>query len=325
MTSRNAFITHEAEAHSHLPLPMRMPVPNHQSSSGQPIEILASDGVSLAAARFETRGPLRGRIVVAGATGVPQTFYARFASHAANAGFETLTFDYRGIGRSRRGSLAGFDASFVDWARLDFAGAIDAIPDDGVPLFLVAHSFGGHALGLVSNHARLSGAWVCAVGAGWHGWNPVKERIRLWALWNVVFPPLVRLEGYMPMRMFGMGEDLPLGVYRQWRYWCTFPHYFLDDPAAGELKAACATVRVPILAFTALDDAWAPPRSRDAFLLNAYPNAHIERVDVAPHDHGGAIGHIGYFRKTSKALWDQALTWFERLAAQQDEAPPRTP
>lgn len=283
---------------------------NQQPPSGAPTEFVAKDKVLLAATRFAVDGPLRGRIVIAGATGVPQTFYARFAGHAASAGFETVTFDYRGIGRSKRGSLAGFEASFVDWARLDLASVLDAIPDDGVPLFLVAHSFGGHALGMLPNHARLRAVIICACGAGWAGWNPVKERIRLWALWNVVFPPLVRRKGYMPMSMFGMGEDLPRGVYLQWKRWCTFPHYFLDDPNAAELKAACATVRTPILAFTAADDAWAPPRSRDAFLLEAFPNARIERVELDPRDFGGSIGHVGYFRKHMTSLWDRALQWF---------------
>lgn len=278
-------------------------------SAPEPRRLSAKDGVALAGAHFAASGVPRGRIVVAGATGVPQTFYAPFARFAADGGFETLTFDYRGIARSKRASLAGFEASFVDWARLDLAGVIDAMPDDGVPLFLVAHSFGGHALGLMPNHARLRAAVICACGAGWSGWIPPLERLRVWALWHVLFPPLVRLRGFMPMSMFGMGEDLPLGVYRQWKYWCTFPHYFLDDPEAAELTAACATVRTPMLAFTALDDAWAPPRSRDAFLLRAYPHSAIERVDLDPRGFGGAIGHVGYFRRHMTPLWSRALEW----------------
>ena len=269
--------------------------------------------MKLAATRFAaegTAGAPRARLVLAAATGVPQTFYARFAQRAAEAGFETLTFDYRGIARSRMGSLVGFEASFVDWARLDLAGVVDSIPDDGVPLFLVGHSFGGHALGMMPNHGRMAGAWLCGVGAGWAGWNPWTERVRLTLMWNVVFPLLVRQKGFMPMAMFGMGEDLPLGVYRQWRRWCSFPHYFLDDPQAAELRRGCATVQLPILAMSARDDAWAPPRSRDAFLLGAYPDAAIEARLVDPQAHGGAIGHVGYFRSSASGLWDEALAWF---------------
>ncbi|NRD42939.1 alpha/beta hydrolase family protein [Corallococcus exiguus] len=281
---------------------------------GEPTTIAAKDGYLLGATRFAAKSPQRGRIVVAGATGVPQEFYTRFALHAAAAGFEALTFDYRGVGRSKAESLAGFNASFVDWARLDLAAIIDSVPEDGVPIFLVAHSFGGHALGLIPNHGRIAGCWVCAVGAGWAGWMTPLERARVLALWNVILPPLVRWKGYMPWSSLGLGEDLPLEVYRQWRRWCRFPHYFLEDPTVPELKESCATVRVPILALNALDDAWAPPRSRDAFLLNAYPHAPLQRVDVDPKTLG-SVGHVGYFRRHASPLWDGAFEWFASLDA----------
>ncbi|GHG63212.1 alpha/beta fold hydrolase [Comamonas sp. JC664] len=276
---------------------------------GDATALSASDGFSLGATRFAATAPLRGRILVAGATAVPQTFYARFAAHAAQGGFETLTFDYRGIGRSKSTPLVGFQASFLDWARLDLAAAVEAIPDDGLPLFVVAHSFGGHALGLIPNHHRIAGCQVFGAGAGWHGWMPPLERARVWMLWNVVLPPIVRWKGYLPWSLLGMGEDLPLDVYRQWRRWCQFPRYFLDDPAAPELARQCAQVRVPIVAVNALDDAWAPPSSRDAFLLNAYPRATIERVNIDPRELG-PIGHVGYFRNKALPLWDRALAWF---------------
>lgn len=35
-------------------------------------------------------------IVIAGATGVPQQFYQRFSRFAADNGYRTVTFDYRG-------------------------------------------------------------------------------------------------------------------------------------------------------------------------------------------------------------------------------------
>ena len=47
-----------------------------------------------------------------------------------------------------------------------------------------------------------------------------------------------------------------------------FPHYFFDDPAEPGLADACAAVRTPIVTANALDDHWAPPSSRDAFLEN---------------------------------------------------------
>ncbi|MFY0566684.1 hypothetical protein ACN28E_22990 [Archangium lansingense] len=90
---------------------------------------------------------------------------------------------------------------------------------------------------------------------------------------------------------------------------CTAPHYFLDDPTATELRELCTRVRAPLAAANALDDAWAPPRSRDAFLLNAYRNAQVDLIDIDPHDFG-PIGHMGYFRRTASPLWERALDWF---------------
>ncbi|MFP2960993.1 alpha/beta fold hydrolase [Myxococcus sp. 1LA] len=276
---------------------------------GEALTLRAVDGFPLGASRFPATAPLRGRILVAGATGIPQTFYANFSAHAAGHGFETLTFDYRGIGRSKTAPLPGFQASFLDWARLDLAAVVEALAGDDTPLFVVAHSFGGHALGLIPNHHRIAGCHVFAVGAGWHGWMSPLERIRVLMLWNAILPPIVRWKGYLPWSLLGMGEDLPLGVYRQWRRWCRFPRYFLDDPTLPELARQCAQVRVPIVAVNALDDAWAPPASRDAFLLHAYPNAVIERVDIDPRE-TGPIGHVGYFRKRASSLWDYALEGF---------------
>ncbi|MCY1079108.1 alpha/beta hydrolase family protein [Archangium lansingense] len=276
---------------------------------GERMTLLASDGYSLTAMRFGAGSALRGHIVVAGATGVPQTYYARFAGYAASRGFTTLTFDYRGIGQSKPESLAGFEASFVDWARLDLAAAVEQMASDTVPLFVVGHSFGGHAIGLLPNEDDVAAHYVFGAGAGWHGWMTPLERVRVKLIWNVVLPPLVRWKGYLPWSLLDMGEDLPLGVYHQWRRWCRYPHYFLDDPTATELRELCMRVRAPLAAANALDDAWAPPRSRDAFLLNAYRNAQVDLIDIDPHDFG-PIGHMGYFRRTASPLWERALDWF---------------
>lgn len=287
------------------------------SATAEPAQLRAADGYVLGATRFAATAPLRARVVMAGATGVPQGFYRRFATFAAARGFETLTFDYRGIGRSAPRTLRGFRADYLDWARLDLAAAVDALQGDA-PVVMMAHSFGGHALGLLPNHHKVRACHVFATGAGWDGWMPPLERVRVRALWNVLGPALVRWKGYLPWSMLGMGEDLPLGVYRQWKRWCAYPHYFFDDPEFGaEMAERFGRVRTPITAANALDDLWAPPASRDAFIAG-YRNAPVTRMDIDPARAGiGPIGHMGYFRAPAAPLWDAALTW---LAAQATHA-----
>jgi len=282
------------------------------SPEARPIELVASDGFRLSATCYEPAGVPQAHLVVAGATGVPQGFYRRFALHAAQHGYRTLTLDYRGIGQSAPASLRGFEMQYLDWAHFDLAAAVEAMADDTRPLFMVGHSFGGHAFGLLPNHHRVARFVTFATGAGWHGWMPPLERVRVLAMWRVLGPLLTRWKGYLPWSLLGMGEDLPLNVYRQWRHWCRFPRYFFDDPAMAGVEARFAAVRTPILAANALDDSWAPPRSRDAFMA-AYRQADVRAVDIDPRRFGPearGIGHMGYFRPSARPLWDEVLAWF---------------
>jgi predicted alpha/beta hydrolase len=273
------------------------------------------DGTELHARRYEATQP-RGYIVVAGATGVPQLYYRAFAEYAAQRGYTTLTVDYRGIGLSRPRSLRGFRMRYLDWAHQDLAAAVDAIPDDGLPLYMVGHSFGGHAFGLLPNVERVARFYTFATGAGWHGWMPRLEQLRVQLMWRVVGPLLTRWHGFLAWSRLGMGEDLPMDVYRDWKHWCRYPRYFFDDPAMAERVARrFDRVRTPIVAANAIDDLWAPPASRDAFMAG-YRNAPLERVDLDPRQLGiGPIGHMGYFRRKAQPLWDEVLAWFAAPAA----------
>jgi predicted alpha/beta hydrolase len=280
--------------------------------------ISAADGYSLAVHRLHTSQSPRGVIVIAGAIGVPQRFYHRFAEFACARGHDVITFDYRGIAASAPPTLRGFRMDFRDWGRLDLAAVIDVASrhaaSRGVPVYIVGHSFGGHALGMLPNHDRVRACLTYGTGAGWHGWMPVGERLKVMALWNVVGPMLTSWKSYLPWSMLGMGEDLPLDVYRQWRQWCQYPRFFFDDPEIGaEMRTMFARVRTPILAMSALDDAWSPPRSRDAFLAG-YANATLRTQDLDARQLGtGALGHMGYFRSRAAALWPAALDWLESV------------
>lgn len=281
----------------------------------EPFTLTAADGYPLAALRYCSPVPPRAHLVVGGATAVPQGFYKRFAQHLAAQGIDVLTLDYRGIGRSAPKTLKGFRMDYLDWGRLDLAAAVAAMRAPGVPLWLVGHSYGGHALGLLPHPEYVDAAYTFATGAGWHGWMPPLERLRVQIMWNLIGPVATRLAGYLPWSKLGMGEDLPIDVYRQWRHWCRFPRYFFDDPQMREVTARFDAVRFPIVAVNALDDAWAPPASRDAFMAG-YRNAPVRAVTVDSRRQGlGPIGHMGYFRPRAQPLWNEALAWFDGLGA----------
>ncbi len=270
-------------------------------------QLRAADGYKLAASHFHA--PSEQFIVMAGATAVPRGFYKRFAGFAQVRGINVITTDYRGIGESKYGSLKGFEMEYADWSRYDLAAAIDYAAQRG-KVWLVGHSLGGHAIGQLPRPNELQAAYLCGAGAGWHGWMPRPERYRAWLLWNVIGPVTTRIYGYHPMSKLGMGEDLPMGVYRDWKKWCARPHYFFDDPEARAITDKFAQVRIPLAAAVTTDDLWAQPASRDAF-FKGYTGTSVDHIDLTAAELGvKQVGHMGYFRaQTGAALWPRMLNW----------------
>ncbi|MNT92275.1 hypothetical protein D3C72_2335300 [compost metagenome] len=66
----------------------------------------------------------------------------------------------------------------------------------------------------------------------------------------------------------------------------------------------------------AVDDPWAPPVSRDAF-IKGYRNAPWRVRDLHPETKKQPIGHMGYFRPSAAPIWNELLEW---LVAQKAEA-----
>ena len=65
--------------------------------------VTAADGFPLSATLWlpETAPPPTRVVIVNAGAGIPARYYDRFAAWLADRGLPTLTYDYRGIGRSR--------------------------------------------------------------------------------------------------------------------------------------------------------------------------------------------------------------------------------
>ncbi|WP_299152882.1 alpha/beta fold hydrolase [uncultured Acinetobacter sp.] len=280
------------------------------------VQFLAEDGYTLSGKLYQTEMPALANIVVACATGVPQAFYRRFAEYATAAGFQVLTFDYRGIAASAPKTLKNFKMSYLDWGRYDLTAAIEYLSKTGLDIYMIGHSYGGQALGLSKYHDRVEALYCFGTGAGWHGYMPFKEKIKVQVIWNIIFPPMVAVSGYLPWSLLKMGADLPYDVYREWRKWCKNPTYFFADPDLKVLHDQYAKVQTRIYAIAALDDAWALPASRQAFIQH-YAQAKKSYIDIRAADYGlREIGHMGYFRQGAEKIWDEALNTFKHLHQQ---------
>jgi len=276
--------------------------------SGTAVEFPARDGFRLAGTVYRPSTPNRRAILIQSATGVRQDFYGKFAAFLASRGFSALTFDYRGIGRSRPPSLRGFRARMRDWVDKDIAGALDylARASQGARIVGVGHSFGGQVFGYVPGNERYVAAMTVGAQSGyWRHW-PGMGRAGMWTLVHIVLPGVSRLNGYFPARVLGQGEDLPGGVAAEWASWCRHPRYVVGALDAHE---AYARFTVPMRMVTVPDDAYAPTRAVEAF-LEIYPNAPkmLARVDAAAL--GERIGHFGFFRERFReTLWSEAADW----------------
>lgn len=280
-----------------------------------PLALRTQDGVSLAATHYPAASDQY--IALGNATAVPRGFYRRFGEYCQSRGVNMVVADYRGVGEStamlprRRGrpTLAGFEMTYADWSAQDYAAVVAFCAQRGAA-YAVGHSLGGHAIGQLPQPHLLRAAYLCGTGSGWSGWMPPLERLKVGFMWNLAGPLLTPFYGFHPMKLLGLGDDIPMGVYRDWRRWCKLPNYFFDDPQAAALVAGFARVTLPMAAATSTDDLWALPRSRDAF-FKGYSAARVSRIDWEPSALGVAqIGHMGYFRSAVGAqLWPQILAW----------------
>lgn len=271
----------------------------------------ATDGYELGATIYRpppgTR-PSGARAVVASATGTPQRYYKKFAEFLAGLGHEVVTFDYRGVGASRpTGSLRTFETSFLQWGESDFEAVLQWSKAAGGATAVIGHSFGGHAFGMAPSAPETLGAYVFGTGTGHHAVMPLTEQPKVLALWNVAGPLLLARYGYLPGRAIGLGEDLPAGVFHQWKRWTSFKRYFFADPTAT-FTERFAKIERSIVAVNATDDRWAPPISA-ATLLAGYTRATLD-LRTAEAAAIGPCGHMGYFRPGPGAtLWPDVHRW----------------
>jgi len=267
-------------------------------------EIAAADGVRLGATLF---GSGDDAVLVMPATGVPQQYYAKFAAYLGEAGFTVLTFDYRGIGRSRQGDLRACTARMRDWALLDGAAALAFLREKQRRISLVGHSFGGQALGLLPQPESIAAALIVGSQSGyWKNWSAL-GRLWMWPVTHVGLPLVTRLRGYFPASRLGFGEDLPRGVAIEWARWCRNPRYLVGDLG---VEADYARFCAPLRAYAVADDPFAPERAVRA-LGALYPNARWETRKVTPRELGvKSIGHFGFFRERFRdTLWRDACEW----------------
>lgn len=273
-------------------------------------KIDCADGVTLTGHWWGNAHAPLGVVVINAATGVKAQYYHRYAAFLAERGFKVLTYDYRGIGLSRPGSLVGSRFTWSQWGELDFDAALaQALKEDGRPL-VVGHSIGGFLPGYAEN-ARHIGRML-TVGAQYAYWPDYRstERLGYFLRWHVAMPLLTAAFGYFPGRRLGWLEDLPPGVANEWSFRGRRIETRLIASRREEVLARFAAVSAPLLALTVSDDPFAtkPAVTR---ALDYYTGATRSKVMLDPADLGlEKVGHFDLFHsRHASGFWVDTLLW----------------
>lgn len=269
--------------------------------------IRTDDGRALSGRWFRPHGPAALTVVLHGATGAPQRFYAKFAAWLAQSRkAQVLTYDYRDFGASRRRDLRRSDAGFLDWAVKDQAAALShAVDASGAGrVSVIGHSLGGLCLTRPPSAHHIDAAVAVAsgppprAGEGAPLWAHAAE----WTFWNLHGPLLVRAFGYLPGRWSGLGADLPANVYFEWRRWRLEPGFDVTLHQGGP-RPGFTPPRFPVALVAIADDPLIPPATVWR-LAERYRHARIERVLIAPKDLGlPRLGHLGVFSEKAARAW----------------------
>jgi predicted alpha/beta hydrolase len=278
--------------------------------------VAARDGYPLSAQVFGDARAARAGVLLVPAMGVEQQHYAAFAHWLATRGYLVVTFDYRGMGRSRRGSLRGLEADVLTWAEQDTAAMVVFLRErcGDRPLLWVGHSLGGQIFGLVPGHEFFRAMVTVATGSGyWRDYVPGLRRVAP-LLWFVIVPLSIPLAGYFPGRTLRMIGDVPAGAMRQWRSWCLDPDYLFGVMPAA-VRERYAALQLPLLSLSFTDDEYMSERNIQS-LHGFYAGAARDMQRISPADVGAAgIGHFGFFRRRFEAsLWPRAGDWLDRQA-----------
>lgn len=290
--------------------------------SEEPIEFLARDGYRLCGTLRRPRqaSNVRCAVVFNSGAGIAARRYQRFSRYLASQGIAILTYDYRGIGTSKQGSIRNLQASIEDWAELDCSAAVDTVyaKHNAVPIFGIGHSIGGILFGGATNVDRIEHFLFICPHTGYVGDYRARYIVPMALLWHVAMPVATKAFGYFPAKILQLGEDIPGGVALQWA-----KHLApIDAMPKGSRRGkrlhgyltSCARTSGTALLVTFADDGFATPRGR-ARVKRLFSSLRTVEWNIQPKEVGmERIGHFGFFRKDAQALlWPRVISYIDSV------------
>lgn len=278
------------------------------------IAITCGDGVKIKATLYKPHQSVKAAVIVCPATGIKRQFYASFANHLAEQGYGVLTFDNRGIGESLEGHIKHSKASLQCWGEQDMPAAFDFLMTSfpKTSYHLVGHSAGGQLVGLMPNAGHISSVFNFACSSGCLKNMTFPFTVSAHFFMNFVIPVSNFVFGHTKAQWFGMGEPLPKQAARQWQKWCNGQGYVKTAFGKTVHQHLYNELDMPAMWVNALDDHIAND-ANVADMISVFPKMQAQTLTLNKDDYGlDEIGHMKFFSRRSKVLWQHATDWLEK-------------
>lgn len=287
-------------------------MPEQSEIRTEDFSVTCEDGVELHGVLLQPPAP-RAVVQLNCATAAKKEFYLPFLHYLAENGFLCCLWDYRGSGDSAPPSLRGCDYSFRDYGLKDMpvikAFLRRRFPE--LPIIMFGHSVGGQLVGMIDDLEGVKGLVGYAVSTGYAPYMPLGYRLQSHFFFYMYTPVSILLTGYLAAKRFGIMEDLPKNVVREWRAWCGRKQYFFDPKFMERSvpRGHYDDMPFPVHIFWSADDPISNARSVPAFWGNVKSSHPITFTQIDPKAmKTGTIGHFGFFKKRMREqLWPMAL------------------
>ena len=246
-------------------------------------------------------------------TAARKEFYLPFLEYLSDNQYVCCLWDYRGNGDSAPENLKNCEYSFLDYGLKDIPTVKrylrNRFPD--LPYLIIGHSAGGQQVGFTEDLSDVKGMIGFAVSVGYRPFMPLHYRLLTLFFFYMFSPVSIALTGYVRAKKFGIMEDLPRNVLRQWRDWCSKSDYFFDQQfyeknvPRGNFK----NYDFPIEIYWTSDDTISTERAVHSYWKNIENKKTINFNGIKPENFQmKQIGHFGFFRRSLRdKLWPDVV------------------
>lgn len=275
----------------------------------KPFETVTEDGVLLKGVLIVPESP-KAVVQFNAGTAIHSAFYRPFLQYLAQQGYLCCSWDYRATGQSLAGSLAQVaHYRYSDYGRFDMPAVKrylrNQYPD--LPFFLLGHSAGGQQIGLMPDLDGVCGMIGFAAASGYLKAMPCLYLPKAYFFFYLFSPVSTALTGYVKAKPFKIMENLPAGVVKEWRDWCSRRDFLFDADIYGKSipKGHYGALTFPVHIYWASDDPLAVQKNIENFWSHVHSTRGIAFTRLDAKDTPlKKIDHSGFFRRAlADTLW----------------------